>query len=431
MVFQLSPRQVEANRLLGGPARHIMLRGGGRSGKTLLLCRAIAIRAMKAPESTHAIVRLHLAHLKASIVYDTWPRMMSLCYQDVPHVINKSDWFVTFQNKSRVWFAGLDDKERTDKILGQEHSTIFLNECSQISYHARNTLLTRLAQNRGLVLKAYYDQNPPPVGHWTYRLFEQKVDPKSGERLEHPELYATMQLNPIDNAANLRTEYLELLQALPERERRRFWLGEYQSQVEGALWTLDTFQRVRAADVPQLQRVMVGVDPSGCAGPDDTRSDEIGIVVAGRDQKSNGYVLDDLSGRYSPEGWAKAAVTAYDKHSADCIVAEANFGGAMVQSTIRSVRPTVPVRLVKASRGKAQRAEPVAALYEQNKVKHAGTFPDLEDQLCGFSTAGYQGSRSPDRADAAVWALTELMLGYGQQVGFAVPIVETRPRNLI
>jgi len=112
-----------------------------------------------------------------------------------------------------------------------------------------------------------------------------------------------------------------------------------------------------------------------------------------------------------PAQWAKAALDALDLWKADRIVAEKNFGGAMVENTIRAVRPTAPVKLVTASRGKAARAEPVAALYEQGKVVHHGRFPDLEDQMCQFSAAGYQGSKSPDRADALVWGMTELMLG--------------------
>lgn len=409
--FSLTPRQAEANRLLGGPAQHILLRGGSRSGKTFLLTRAVVVRALKAAGSTHAVLRFRFNHLKASVINDTLPKVVRGCFPGLRYELNKTDWFATFPNGSQILFGGLDDKERTERILGQEHSTIYLNECSQLSYAARNMAITRLAQNSGLALKAYYDANPPTVGHWTYRLFELGLEPSSGQALENPCLYASMRINPGDNSANLPESYIAMLAALPARERRRFLEGEYLSQVDNALWTLDRIQRVSEAQLPAMQRVVIAVDPSGCSGPDDWRSDEIGIVAAGKGRDGLGYALADATLRDGPNGWAKAALRLFDAHKADCIVAERNFGGAMVEATIRSVRPTAPVKLVTASRGKVQRAEPVAALYEQQRVKHLGAFPDMEEQMLAFSTAGYQGAKSPDRADALIWGLSELMLG--------------------
>jgi hypothetical protein len=369
------------------------------------------MRALKASGSTHAILRFRFNHLKASIIGDTLPKVVRGCFPGLRYELNKTDWFATFPNGSQILFGGLDDKERTERILGQEHSTIYLNECSQLSYAARNMAITRLAQNSGLALKAYYDANPPTVGHWTYRLFEMGIEPSSGKALEDRHLYASMRINPADNTQNLPGAYLKMLAALPEKERRRFLEGEYLSQVDNALWTLDRIQRVAEAQLPTMQRVVIAVDPSGCSGPEDWRSDEIGVVAAGRGQDGMGYALKDGSLRDGPNGWAKAALRLFDEHRADCIVAERNFGGAMVESTIRAIRPTVPIKLVTASRGKVQRAEPVAALYEQGRVKHLEAMPDLEEQLQAFSSAGYQGAKSPDRADALIWALTELMLG--------------------
>jgi len=185
-------------------------------------------------------------------------------------------------------------------------------------------------------------------------------------------------------------------------------------EIEGALWTYAMLDRARIAgtdEPPELKRVVVAVDPSGCAGPDDTRSDEIGIVVVGRDRNGIAYVLQDASGHYSPQQWAAMTIRCLDSWGANQIVAEKNFGGAMVESTIRSVRRNAPITMVTASRGKFQRAEPVSALYEQGKVRHLGTFRELEDQLCSFAANGYMGERSPDRADALIWALSDLMLG--------------------
>jgi hypothetical protein len=198
------------------------------------------------------------------------------------------------------------------------------------------------------------------------------------------------------------------------------WEGRCRSHVIGALWTKESFEANRQrrpeteeeweALLATLQRVVIAVDPSGCAGVSDKRSDEVGIVAVGLGHDGIGRVLEDATGRYAPNGWANKALELFDRYKADTIVAETNFGGAMVGSTIRTARQTAPINLLSASRGKVQRAEPVAALYAQGKVRHIGHFAALERQQCLFSTAGYMGPRSPDHADAAIWALTELML---------------------
>lgn len=381
----------------------------------------MAIRAIRAAGSTHAVLRFKFNHLKTSIIFDTFPKVFSLCFPGLPVALNKTDWFFELPNKSRVYFGGLDDKDRTEKILGQEHSTIYLNECSQISYDARNKAVTRLAQNSGLPLRAYYDCNPPTVGHWTYRMFEKKLEPRSGEALADPGNYATMMLNPSDNLANLPSDFIAELEALPEKDRLRFLRGQYLSQVEGALWSMDLIDdaRVRRDQIPDLRRIVIAIDPSGCHGPEDSRSDEIGLTATGTDGMGNGYVLDDRSGHYSPDGWAGEALRMFDYWQADRIVGERNYGGAMVEHTIRTARSNVPFTEVVASRGKMVRAEPVAALYEQGKVFHVGAFPDLEDQLCNFSRAGYQGAKSPDRADSVIWGLTDLLVQQAPRLAFA------------
>ncbi|WP_336763482.1 phage terminase large subunit [Asaia sp. VD9] len=417
MVATLNPAQAEANRLLGSPATHILLRGGSRSGKTFLLVRAIVIRAVMAPGSRHGIFRHRFNALKHTIIGDTFPKVMRLCFPDLPYTLNRTDWFVSLPNGSEILFHGLDSSDRTEKILGLEFVTVYLNEASQISYGARNMLLTRLAQKTKLVAKEYIDANPPTTSHWLYSLFERRIEPKGGEPLPDPASYATMQINPDANRDNLSPEYLAQLEALPEKERQRFLFGNYQTAIDGALWTLDRIKRAsavtdadRAAILADMRRIVVAVDPSGCSGQEDYRSDEIGISVCGIDREGCGHVLADLTCRTGPAGWAKIALDALDLWKADRIIAERNFGGAMVEQTIRSVRATAPIKMVTASRGKYARAEPIAALYEQGKVTHHGRFPDLEDQMCQFSASGFQGARSPDRADALVWALTELML---------------------
>ena len=422
---KLTPKQIEARKLLNGPAKHILLRGGSRSGKTFILCRNILARAGKAPGSTHTILREHFNHLKHSIIFDTMPKVLKICWPMAVMRLDKTDWFHELPNGSKIIYGGLDDKERTEKILGQEHSTLALNECSQITYGARNKAITRLAQNSGLALKAYYDCNPPTKGHWTYSLFMKKQEPTSGEALANPENYATMQMNPGDNLANLPPDYVAELNALPARDRVRFLAGEFADQVENALWDLDALQRMampktereRDAFLAKMRRVVVAIDPSGCDGDEDTRSDEIGIVVAGIDYEGIGYVLEDASGHYSPEAWARKALDLFDAWRADTIIGEINYGGDMIRAVIQAARKSAPFKKITASRGKHVRAEPISSEYERKRVKHVGRFPDLEEQYGNFSTSGYGGEHSPDRADAAIFALTELMLGKQTRVG--------------
>jgi predicted phage terminase large subunit-like protein len=414
----LTPKQIEANRLLGSPASNIMLRGGSRSGKTFLLVRAVCIRAMKAPNSRHAIFRLRRNHLRASVWQDTLPKVMRMCFPDVPLSKNETDLTAEFPNGSQLALGGLDDKDRVEKILGSEYATLYFNEASQIPWASIETAMTRLAQNVGLALKAYFDCNPPSKLHWSYQLFRQHLKPGTKEPVPNPGDYVEMLVNPADNRANLPAKYFDILAGMSEAQRQRFERGEWASEVSGALWTLDRLDEHRATwdgdsvifngSRVDLQRVVVAVDPSGTKG--DGTGDDIGIVAAGKGVDGRAYVLEDASCQLSPEGWGRRAVDVYRRRRADRIVAERNFGGAMVETVIRIADKSVSYKDVTASRGKVVRAEPIAALYEQGRVSHVGVFPDLEDQMANMTASGYVGERSPDRADAMVWALTELML---------------------
>jgi phage terminase large subunit-like protein len=177
------------------------------------------------------------------------------------------------------------------------------------------------------------------------------------------------------------------------------------TEAPGALWRQAEIDEHRVIDYPELRRIVVGIDPAVTSSE---QSDETGIIVAGLHEK-HGYVLEDASGRYSPRDWAVKAVALYDKWGADRILAETNNGGAMVEETLRTVRPHIAYKEVKASRGKDARAEPVAALYERGMVHHVGQFPLLEEQLCTWERLST--NRSPDRLDALVWVMTELMVG--------------------
>lgn len=179
----------------------------------------------------------------------------------------------------------------------------------------------------------------------------------------------------------------------------------FRADVEGALWTRALIDDYRVSKAPDLQRIVIGVDPSGTHN---ANSDETGIVAAGLGFDQRGYVLEDRTCRESPNGWATKAVGLYHKLRADRIVAEANYGGEMVEQVIRSIDPNVPVTLVNATRGKAVRAEPVVGLYEQGRVGHVGTHVLLEDQMTSWIPG--KSTISPGRIDALVWTITALML---------------------
>ena len=418
--FKLTPRQEEAQAILSGPATHGMLFGGSRSGKTFLHVRNTILRALKARRSRHAILRYRFNHIKASIILDTFPKVMDLCFSGLEYNLNKTDWFVTLPNESEIWFGGLDDKERTEKILGQEYATIYFNECSQIPHNSQAIAITRLAQkaeiapNEYLTPRAFYDMNPTDKIHWTYRMFIQKVDPETKKPLPDPEKYVSFQINPEDNLQNLSESYIDTLRSLSPRLQKRFLRGEFTDGTPNALFNdqlIETW-RVLNGDIPDLVRVIVAVDPSGSGDDAGSEADAIGVMVVGLGTDGNAYVLEDLTVKAGPATWGRVVVDAYFRHDADMIVGEGNYGGAMVAYVVRAAanarKARVAYKQVTATRGKVVRAEPVSALYEQGKVRHVGFFRDLEEELSGFTTNGFVGDRSPNRADALIWGITEL-----------------------
>ena len=230
-------------------------------------------------------------------------------------------------------------------------------------------------------------------------------------------------MRTIDNAANLSRATIEGYYEMWEGTRlgRQELEGEFLEDSPGALWSMEQLESLRLGDIelaeirPYLSRIVVGVDPSGSRN-EDTGTSEQGIVVAGFSKHiGKGYVLADLTCHETPERWAQVVCNAYREYEADCVVAERNYGGDMVRATIQASDSNVPVKLVTASRGKLPRAEPVAAKYEQGKVYHARGLTKLEEQMTRW-VPGDPTQDSPDRVDALVWALTELMLTGGTKV---------------
>lgn len=423
MSFSWTAKQLDAQKIISSYATYCLGEGGGRSGKTFLFVRSVIMRALKAPGSRHAILRFRFNHLKQSIILDTLPKVMKLCFPEIPYHINKTDWYMTVGKDSQIFFGGLDDKERTEKILGMEFVTIYLNESSQIPYSSYQMIVTRLAQKVMQVidgketvllkLRLFVDWNPTTKGWWVYKIFHLGIDPDSGKPLVDPNDYTHFKINPIDNKDNLSPEYLKILDGMGARMRKRFRDGDAADVTANLLFNDVDVEKWRVTDgkIPDLVRIIVGVDPSGSGDVDNADNDAIGIVVGGLGTDGNAYLLEDCTVKAGPGTWGQVATLAFERHEADCIVGEVNYGGAMVGFVIQTARPRTPYKQVTATRGKVIRAEPFSALYEQGKIRHVGNYHDLEGELCQFSTSGYLGGASPNRADAWIWVLTELFAG--------------------
>lgn len=241
--------------------------------------------------------------------------------------------------------------------------------------------------------------NPSFKSHWVYKRFV--ANPRN-------EYCTNIHTTYLDNVQNLSQSFIDQANRVKEENLHRYehlFLGKWLDDAEGLLWNRPILDRARVTAKPDLKRIVVAIDPAVTANME---SDETGIIVAGKDLDGKGYVLEDLSGKYSPNEWAKIAQQAAKNWNADCIVAEKNQGGEMVESVIKSTGTPTRIKLVTATKGKYVRAEPIYSLYEQHKIYHVGHFPLLESQMITFDP---DKGKSPDRVDALVWGMTELMLG--------------------
>ena len=403
--FEKTSAQQQALKLLQSPARHILLYGGSRSGKTFILIYALLVRALKAPGSRHAVLRFHGNGARYAVGFDTLPKVAALAFPGLKLNYSKSDNFFLLPNRSEIWLGGLDADERADRILGREFATLYFNECSEIPYSGITTALTRLAQSTSLVNRAYYDCNPSGKSHWSYKLFVEKIEPESRQKLSRPDDYVCMLMNPADNAANLPPGYIEqTLENLSERQKNRFLNGLWLDDRNDGLWSSELIDQARwQGKLPEFERIVIGVDPAVTSG---RNSDFTGIVAAGKTFDNEYFVLEDASLRSSPYQWAQRVKQLFDFWQADRVVGEVNQGGDLIEMALRTAAPELPYQAVRATRGKLLRAEPVAALYEQKKVHHAGVFRELEDEMLNYRPGA---ADSPDRLDAMVWALTSLI----------------------
>lgn len=309
--------------------------------------------------------------------------------------------------------ALLFSAEEPDQLRGPEHDCAWSDEMAKWAYAQEAWDMLQFGLRIGDRPRQIVTTTPRPIPI-VRELLEAEGKP-NGTVVTRGSTY--------DNASNLARSFITKMRDRYEGTRlgRQELRAELLDDVPGALWIRALLERRTHSnplgagmgpyeDLPELLRVVVGVDPSGSDGEDES-ADDIGIVVAAQGRDGDYYVLEDATCSEGPAGWAREVIRQYRMHKADVVVAERNYGGAMVEYTVRSVDRSVSYKDVTATRGKVVRAEPIAALYEQGRVRHVRTFPEMEDQMLNFARSGYVGKGSPDRADALVWALTELLIG--------------------
>jgi phage terminase large subunit-like protein len=341
--------------------------------------------------------------------------ILSVHHPDFRPVYEPSKRSLTWPNGAT---ALLFNATEPDQLRGPQHDLAWCDELAKWRYAQETWDMLQFGLRLGDDPRQMVTTTPRPI-------------PLIRALLKDPRTVTTRG-STYENKANLAGVFLDTVIKKYEGTRlgRQELNAEVLDDVPGSLWTRDGLDRTRRdkrQKLPDMQRIVVAVDPAATSA-ETAKSDataETGIVVAGLGIDDRGYVLDDLSCSLSPNGWARMAVSGYDRYACDCIVVERNQGGDMVANTIKSVRPDIRIVEVHASRGKVTRAEPVSAIYEQGRVSHVGSFPALEDQMVLFTPNGIIGETTADRVDALVWAFTELfpsmVNNIGDNITFALP----------
>lgn len=369
-------------------------RGAGktRAGAEWVRAVALAERSGFMPPPRIALVGETLVDAR-SVMVEGVSGLLGVHPPEETPVYEPSKRLVTWPNGARAQLFSADDPE---SLRGPQFDAAWCDELAKWRKPQATWDMLQFGLRLGSAPSQVVTTTPRPVPLIKALL----ADPRT----------AISRVGTAANAANLAPRFLEAIVGKYRGTR----LGRQELDAElledrpDALWPRALIERCRIGEPPRLRRVVVAVDPPVSSG---ARADACGIVVAGLALSSQGVVLDDRTVQgLSPAGWARAAIAAFHAHEADAIVAETNQGGELVESVLRQVDASVPVRPVRAMRGKWLRAEPVAALYEQGLVAHLGSFPELEDEMADFGPEGLSGGKSPDRVDALVWALTALLL---------------------
>ena len=377
--------------------RYFLITGGRGSGKSWTL----------------ALFLLNLTYQKGHVILFTRYTLVSAFISIIPEFLDKieimgkvQDFEVTQSeiiNKltgSKILFRGIKTSSGVNtanlkSIAGL--STWIIDEAEELTdpdVFDKVDLSIRAKDNFNRVILV---MNPAYKSHWIYNDFVKK------KRSDTTYIHTTY----LDNKINLSDSFIQAAEKTKRENPARYehlFLGTWLDDADGMLWNRQIIAKTRISEAPNLSRIIVAIDPAVTAN---MQSDETGIIVVGKDSEGFGYVLEDLSGKYSPNHWAKVANDAAFRWNADCIVAEKNQGGDMVEAILKSQGTNYRIKLVTATKGKYVRAEPVYSLYEQGQIYHVGSFPILESQMVTFDP---DKGKSPDRVDALVWGLTELMV---------------------
>ena len=375
--------------------RYHLVTGGRGSGKSFSI----------------SLFLLNLTYESGHVILFTRWTMVSAFISIIPEFIekiellNKEEDFEITQNEivnkltgSKILFKGIRTSQGTATASLKSISgvtTFLLDEAEEL---VDETIFDRIdlsIRSKDKPNRVILVMNPSYKSHWIYKRWIAK--PKTDCTYIHTTY--------LHNRQNLSKSFLDAAERTKSENLHRYnhlFLGEWLDDAEGMLWNREIINRSRIQTAPELVRKIVAIDPAITAN---IGSDETGIVVLGKDERGRIYVLEDLSGKYSPNEWSSLASSAVIRHGADCIVAEKNQGGEMVEAVIRQNDNRTRVKLVTATKGKYVRAEPAYSLYEQSKVFHVGNFPILESQMITFDP---DKGKSPDRVDALVWGITEL-----------------------
>lgn len=397
----------QAERLVGGatsvfddmmfPSRYKGLYGGRASAKSHFFAESMVANAASTKGFRGLCIREVQKSLKESAKRLIEDKIISM---DVGHLFNVKHDEIGAPGGGVISFTGMNQQNSESVKSYENYVVAWIEEASTFSSRSLELLRPTI---RAPGSELWFSWNPDNAADPVDKFF----------RGPNPPDDAIIRKVTYEDNKFLPTEMLAEMEMDRKNNPERFahiWLGEYAPQAVGAIWNMVNIHENRRHDQPLMNRILVSVDPA-VTSPETNATgqpDDHGIICGGIGEDGRGYVLDDTSLKGTPQQWAERAVATYDRWEADAIVVERNQGGDMVKHTLKTVRPSIQVIEVTATRGKHVRAEPISALYATNQISHVGTFPELEGQLCRMTAAGYEGEGSPDRCDALVWMMTEL-----------------------
>ena len=380
-----------------------LLIGQGRASKSTLSVYYLFKRAHQFPNTTHIIFRNTLSSAVDGIWKQTIKEVIAHffpVYRSMPNFsINESNKDITFPNGSRILLRGLDTEERATKVLSQQFATVLFDECQTINYTYFALLLTRLPQPKDVdyQVKVVCCANWAPKTHWTKLFFKDELNPETKAKHKMDVGYITFTTD--DNEAIDAEEYIDTLKNAGDKRARNMCAGiDWYEEVEGALWTLDDINR--SDPLEEYEDIVIAFDASVT---NKEKSDEHGITIAGKSERKY-YIIKSFEKKADINQIAKEVCELYHTYGCSKLIYENNQGGDWIEALIQNHDETVYCESVRAKRSKILRAEPIAALYKNNKVLHCEVFQQLEDQMTSYTGTG----DSPNALDSLVYAVKYL-----------------------